>query len=411
MKKRINRIVYLVLIMVMILSFGFQVFASDLTVNAESALIIEKNTGKVIYDKEMNEQKYPASVTKVLTAIVVLENCKLDEVVTVKSSAISNIPEGYVIAPLFVDEQIKVNDLLYALMLKSCNDAAYVLAEHVGGSVEGFSEMMNQKAKEIGCKHTHFINPNGIHDANHYTTAYDMYLMSEYAMKNKTFAEIVSTYKYILPATNKYPNKDRVMLNTNSFINPKSSYYDKKVKGIKTGTTKEAGNCLITETTENGLDFITVVLGAETDNSRFSETKKMISYSFDNYKFTNIHHKNDVIQSIDVKKATKDTKHLDLVLSDDINVVNNVNTNVNEIEPEIVLNEKIVAPIAQGDELGTIKYTVEGIEYSAKLVAKNEVVLKTYYIEISVGAVILLIVVLIIKSNSKSKTKKKSRRR
>ena len=226
---------------------------------------------------------YPASVTKVLTAILTIENCKLDDVATVSQTAISHIPTGYVVAPLYINEQITIKDLLYALMLKSANDAAYVLAEHVGGSVEGFSEMMNKKAKELGCKNTHFVNPNGIHDQNHYTTAYDMYLISDYAMKNKTFAKIVSTYEYTLSATNKHPYKNRVMKNTNNFINPKNAFYNKIVKGIKTGTTTQAGNCLITDSENNGLEFITVVLGAETSNSKFTETRKMINYAYDSF--------------------------------------------------------------------------------------------------------------------------------
>ena len=216
--------------------------AEELNVNANAALIIETNTGKVIYEKDGDEQNYPASVTKILTAIVVLENCGLDDVATASESAINQIPDGYVVAPLRVGEEMKIKDLLYALMLKSANDAAYVLAEHVGENVDFFADMMNQKAKEIGCTGSHFVNPNGIHNERHYTTANDMYLIAKYAMQNETFAEIVYTLEYTLPSTNKYEAEDRVMKNTNSFINPNSSFYNKNVRGIKTGTTAQAGN-------------------------------------------------------------------------------------------------------------------------------------------------------------------------
>ena len=424
MKNKIYKISILLILFVILISGYFTVFAddseanekngesvittnanSDLAVNAKAALIVEKKSGKIIFEKEAYEQNYPASVTKILTAILAIENCNLDDTATVSQSAISHIPSGYVIAPLYIGEQIKIRDLLYALMLKSANDAAYVLAEHVGGSVEGFSEMMNNKAKELGCKNSHFVNPNGIHNNNHYTTAYDMYLISDYAMKNETFAKIVSTFQYTLSATNKNPKKNRVMTNTNNFVNPKSSYYNKNVKGIKTGTTMQAGNCLITDSEENGLDFITVVLGAETSNSKFSETKKMIKNAFDNYTLTKLHKKGDIIKNIEVEKATKETKDLNLVISDDITVMNNVKIKANEIEPEILLNEKIVAPIEQGQELGTVKYNVDGLEYSAKLLAENDVELKTYYVEISIGAGIIIVCYLII-----IKLKKKSRR-
>ena len=396
MNKKIYKVALITIFIGMFLVNASKVYADDdLNINAKSALMIETNTGKIIYEDNINEQNYPASVTKILTAILTIENCELDDTATVSQTAISNIPTGYVIAPLYVGEQIKIEDLLYALMLKSANDAAYVLAEHVGGSVDGFSDMMNKKSKEIGCKNSHFVNPNGIHNPEHYTTAYDMYLISKYAMENETFAKIVSTYKYTLPATNKYPNKDRIMENTNSFINPSSSYYNESVKGIKTGTTDQAGNCLITDSAQNGLEFITVVLGAQTSNSKFSETQKMIDYAFKNYTLTELHKKGDVITNIEVEKATKATKNLSLVISDDLTVMNNIKTEVMNMTPEIMLDENIVAPISQGQEVGTIKYNVEGTQYTAKLLAENDVELKTYYVEISIGAGIFIIIVII----------------
>ncbi|MBR3249643.1 MAG: D-alanyl-D-alanine carboxypeptidase [Clostridia bacterium] len=382
---------------VTILFSTYKVYANEeIEVNAKAALMIEKNTGKIIYEKNINEQNYPASVTKILTAILTIEKCDLEEIATVSQSAISNIPSGYVIAPLYEGEQIKIKDLLYALMLKSANDAAYVLAEHVGGSVNGFSEMMNNKAKEIGCKNTHFVNPNGIHNLEHYTTAYDLYLITNYAMKNETFSKIVSTYQYTLPATNKYSYSNRIMENTNNFINPNSAYYNQNVKGVKTGTTDQAGNCLITDSADSGLEFITVVLGAETSNSKFSETRKMINYAFDNYTLTKVYGKGDIVTNIEVEKATKETKNLNLVTSEDFLVVNNINTNVADMTPEIILNENIVAPIDKGQEIGTVKYNVEGKEYTSKLFAENDVELKTYYVEISIGVGIFSVIIIIL---------------
>ena len=409
MNKRIKKIIISMIFIAIIMTNCIFVYATnDLNVDAKASLIIEENSGKVIHEENSNIQNYPASVTKILTAILTLENCELTETVTVSKTAISNIPSGYVIAPLFVGEQMSVEDLLYALMLKSANDAAYVLAEHVGGSVEGFSEMMNKKAEELGCKNSHFVNPNGIHNSNHYTTAYDMYLIAKYAMKNEEFVKIVSTYQHTLSATNKYSKNDRIMKNTNSFVNPSSRYYDENVKGIKTGTTLQAGNCLITSTSKNGFDVITVVLGAKTSESKFSETKKMFNYVFDNYEFTQIHKKGDVIKNIEVEKATKETKSLNLVISDDIKSINNIKIKAEEIEPEISLNDEIIAPISKGQELGTIKYTVDGLEYNAKLLAENDVIKKTYYVEILLGIgvfIIIVSVVIIIKKRPRKREK------
>ena len=409
MNKRIKKTIIAIIFIAFIMSNSIFVYAeNDFTVDAKASLIIEENSGKVIHEDNSNVQNYPASVTKILTAILTLENCELTDTVTVSKTAISNIPSGYVIAPLFVGEQMSVEDLLYALMLKSANDAAYVLAEHVGGSVEGFSEMMNKKAEEIGCKNSHFVNPNGIHNSNHYTTAYDMYLIARYAMKNEEFVKIVSTYQHALSATNKYSKNDRIMKNTNAFVNPSSRYYDENVKGIKTGTTLQAGNCLITSTSKNGFDVITVVLGAKTSESKFSETKKMFNYVFDNYEFTQIHKKGDVIKNIEVEKATKETKSLNLVISDDIKAINNIKIKAEKIEPEISLNDEIIAPISKGQELGTIKYTVDGLEYNAKLLAENDVIKKTYYVEILLGIgvfIIIVSVVIIIKKRPRKREK------
>ena len=409
MNKRIKKIIISMIFIAIIMTNCIFVYATnDLNVDAKASLIIEENSGKVIHEDNSNIKNYPASVTKILTAILTLENCELTDTVTVSKTAISNIPSGYVIAPLFVGEQMSVEDLLYALMLKSANDAAYVLAEHVGGSVEGFSEMMNKKAEELGCKNTHFVNPNGIHNSDHYTTAYDMYLIARYAMKNEEFVKIVSTYQHTLSVTNKYSKNDRIMKNTNSFVNPSSRYYDENVKGIKTGTTLQAGNCLITNISKNGFDVITVILGARTSESKFSETKKMMNYVFDNYEFTQIHKKGDVIKNIEVEKATKETKSLNLVISDDIKAINNIKIKAEKIEPEISLNDEIIAPISKGQELGTIKYTVDGLEYNAKLLAENDVIKKTYYVEILLGIgvfIIIVSVVIIIKKRPRKREK------
>ena len=406
MKKTCKLLIFTLFILFI---FNTIVYADDeIEVEAKAALIVEKNTEKIIYEKNIYEQNYPASVTKILTAILAIENCDLEEYATVSQSAISNVPFDYLVAPLFVGEQMKIKDLLYALMLKSSNDAAYVLAEHIGGSVEGFSDMMNKKAKELGCKNTHFVNPNGIHDDDHYTSAYDMYLISKYAMQNKTFANLVSTYKYTLPATNMYSYEDRVMENTNKFLNPDHLLYNENVKGIKTGNTDEAGHCLITYIEKDNLGFYIVVLGAETKESRFAETSRLIDYAYDNYTYTDVYKKGDIVKNIKVNKATDKTKNLNLIIDEDMTVFNNKKVNPKEMEPEINLDSNISAPISKGQVVGTIKYNIDGNEYSAKLLAENDVELRHYYIEISVAVIILLLILIIIR---KRKSKMKSRRR
>ena len=403
-EKLLHKIILSILIIFITLLNNFNAYATEPPeINAKSAIVVEKNTGKIIYEKDSNIQNYPASVTKILTAILVIENCNLDDVVTVSQTAVSQIPSEYVVAPLFIGEQIRVEDLLYALMLKSCNDAAYVLAEHVGGSAQGFADMMNKKAEEIGCKNTHFVNPNGIHNQEHYTTAYDLYLISNYAMKNEIFAKIVSTYEYTLPATNIYKTANRVMTNTNFLIDENSSYYNENVKGIKTGTTLPAGNCLIADVEENGLEYIIVILGAETKESKFDETQKVIDYLSNNYALVKLHEKGEIITSVDVKNATEETKKLNLVISDEIMAMNNIEIKPDEITPEITFTENLVAPISEGQEIGTVKYTVQGIEYTAKLLAANNVEKEKNYDYILIGGLCFVIFLLLITIKGKSK--------
>lgn len=187
-------------------------------ISSPSALLMDLNSGKVLYDKNMNKKMYPASLTKVMTAIIVLENCELNDIATVSYDAVMTLSSGYVTANLQIGEELTVEQLLYVLMVGSSNDAAIVLAEHVSGSVDEFAKLMNEKATELGCTSTNFVNPNGVHDENHYSTAYDLALISRYAMQNETFRELVSTTSYKLPATNKYDREDRLFTTTNALL-------------------------------------------------------------------------------------------------------------------------------------------------------------------------------------------------
>ena len=368
----------ILLFLLMIIGIQTISFADEVSLNSEAAILVEVSTGRIIYEKNSTKKLYPASTTKILTAILVIENCKLDDIVTVKESALNNIPNGYVTCNLQIGEQLSIKDLLYALMIPSANDAAYVLAEHVAGSVDNFSTMMNDKARELGCKTTHFVNPNGIHDDSHYSTAYDLYLLADYAMKNETFRSLVATTEYTLPATEKYPNTDRVLKTTNELLNENSrNYYYKNAIGIKTGYTSKAGNCLVAGATRDGLEFIAVVLNGGTTeqglNSRYVDSKKLFEYAYDNFTLTKIIEKGSVVQTLEVENGTKETKFLDLVIDETITVVNNKKIDMNKVIPEINLREVIEAPIAAGETIGTIKYKVDDIEYSAKLLAKTTV--------------------------------------
>lgn len=396
----------------MIIGIQSLAFADELNLNSEAAILVEVSTGRILYEKNSTKQMYPASTTKVLTAILVIENCELDEIVTVRESSLSNIPSGYVTCNLQVGEQLSVKDLLYALMIPSANDAAYVLAEYVAGSVEEFSVMMNDKARQLGCKTTHFVNPNGIHEDSHYSSAYDLYLIADYAMKNEFFRSLVATTEYTLPATEKYPNEDRVLETTNELLNENSKkYFYKNAIGIKTGYTSKAGNCLIGGTSRDGLEFIAVVLNGGTTNeglnSRYVDSKKLFEYAYDNFTLTKIIEKGSVVQTLEIENGTKESKHLDLVIDETITVVNNKSIDMNSVIPEITLREVLEAPIAAGETIGTIKYKVDDIEYSAKLLAKTSVEKVDYSIYLIIAAVFLLFIASTMLKSSKKKKRKR----
>ena len=392
-------------------------FANEISINSKAAVLVENNTGKILYEKNSTEKMYPASTTKIMTAILVLENCNLSDIVTVSASALDNIPSGYVTCNLQVGEELSVENLMYALMVPSANDAACVLAEHVGGSIQGFSNMMNSKALELGCTNTHFVNPNGIHDDAHYSTAYDMYLIADYAIKNPSLKKFITATTYTLPATNKYPNTDRVLKTTNQLINPDSeNYFYEYAIGIKTGYTSQAGNCLLSMSSRDGLEFITVTLGGSATssglNARYIDTKELFNYAYDNFTLTKLKEENTIIETIEIENATKETKSLDLIIEDTITVFNNVKTKTNEIIPEIKLNENLLAPITKGDVVGTIKYTVDSVEYTSKLLANSDVVEKQdMSIYVLIGGIIILFIAISIMPKKKSKKKKMRKRK
>ena len=374
----------LILILVMILNciFSINVLAAEPDLNAEAAISVELSTGKVVYDKNAHKKMYPASTTKVMTALLVLENCDLNEKATVSYNAIQAVPEGYSNANLQVGEELTIKDLLYVLMIPSANEAANVLAEHIAGSVESFATMMNTRAEELGCETTHFVNPNGIHNDDHYSSAYDLYLIAKEAMKNETFRKIVSTTKCTLPATDKYPENDRTFVNTNKLIvynnsNRADNYYYKNAIGIKTGFTSQAGNCLISAASKDGVEYINVVLNCElTDDGlsyRFLDSKELFEYDYNNFEFSVLKEENEKVETVEVKNATKDTKNLDVLVKENLIVFKKNDLDEGDINQEITYNQNLVAPIAKGEVIGTVKYDVDGLEYTAELIAGNDV--------------------------------------
>ena len=326
----------------------------------------------------------------------------MNDVVTVPYDAIRTIPAGYSIAALQTDEQLTVNQLLQVMMVYSANDAANVLAFHISGSLENFANLMNQKVSELGLNDTHFTNPSGMHDENHYTTAHDMAIIMQYCMEDNTFRNLAGLKSCIIPATNKYQERtfnttNNLLINSQTNIN-NNSYYEYAIAG-KTGFTSQAKNCLVSVANKDDLELICVVLAAGTNangtSTKFSDSKSLFEYGYSNYSIKTFAEQGSTATQVTIVNGTDETKNLDLVIKDDIStLINNDDLNSN-IEPKIELDSNLLAPISQGATVGKIVYTIDGNEYSSDLLASHNVIpSNSFIVVIEIIALLLILFVL-----------------
>lgn len=322
-KKLLSKLFIIFLLITLFIPATFAIELPKLS--CKSAILIDNDSGKILYSINENEKIYPASTTKVLTAILALENLDISSSTVVSKEAI-DIPYDSSNAALKHGEVMKIEDLLYALMLKSGNDAANVLGEAVSGNIHDFVTLMNKKAKEIGCINTNFTNTHGYHDDNHYTTPYDMMKILSYAMKNEQFIKIFSTVSYTIPATNK-TSKERIYQNTNRLILTKedsylSRYYENCVGG-KTGYTLEAGRTLVAYGKKDDKNLILGVFNstpAGIEDFRYTDSINLFEYGFNNFEKTKILNKMDY--SFTYKNEENDNIY-NYTISDDIYVLAN----------------------------------------------------------------------------------------
>ncbi len=346
----------------LVILFCFQflyVFADDVdfTLNARSAIILDRTSKNILYGKNEYRKVKMASTTKIMTAIVILENCDLSQTVQVSKKAAGT---GGSRLGLKANDKITVNDLLYGLLLCSGNDAAVCLAEVCSGSVKDFSDLMNSKAEELGLKNSHFETPHGLDSDEHYTTAYELALLTNYALENPTFKKMVGTKTYTV-TINGYP---KTLSNTNELLGNLNGVY-----GVKTGFTNGANRCLVTACKRDNMDIICVVLGCDTKKFRTSDSIKLIEYAFKNYEYVNI--KNIIDEKFLIWKEEN---------LNNVNIVKGVNSNLSikysDLENPIIpmkkeeisslavnfkLNSPLEAPIAINDKVGTITVVSNGI--------------------------------------------------
>ena len=410
MKKNVVKILIVLIIISIILSSLSFVFASSDTPNltSEAAILMDQSTGKILFEKNSTKKMYPASTTKILTAVLTIENVGLDDEVTVSENAVTSIPEGYVTADLQVGEVLTVEQLLEILLLHSANDAAVALAEYVGGTVDSFVSMMNTKVNELGLSSTHFTNPYGKQDPDHYTTAYDLAIIMKYCMDNDEFRKIAGSASCAIPATNMH--EPRKYASSNKMIDPSDENYYPSITAGKTGFTTEAGECFISCSYKNDVELIAVVLGGEgvdDPSVRFADTRALYEYGYSNYSLKNIIDTDDIVYQMQIRNATKETKNLNLIAKNSIKALVKNDFQGTSLTPEVTLkSEDISAPIEEGEVLATAKYTIDGEDYKVDLIADHDVE-KSKTLNMAIEIIfILIILVLIYKYFSSRKNKR-----
>ena len=358
---------------------------ADPDIQAKAALLIDANTGGIVYAKNEHEELYPASLTKIMTALLVLEavdsgKLSLDQQLTA-SDTITELDADGSSAGIQVGEVMTVEQLLYCMLVVSANEACVILAEAVSGDVDTFVDAMNEKAKALGCENTHFVNPTGLHDSQHYTSAWDLYLITQEAMKHEDFMRICDTGDITLPATNL--SEARSLHSTNYLISVWRSrgYYNTDAHGIKTGSTDAAGHCLVSSASKGSLSFISVMLGCEQlhfDDGEirtmsFYETNRLFDWAFENFAYQTVLTSDEILKEVAVSLSKID--HVTVHPAEDVEVLLPKGLAAEDLERTINLkSDPVEAPISAGDVLGTVTLSYDGTDYATvDLLALNDV--------------------------------------
>lgn len=367
---------------------GASEILDNMHVEARNALLVDVDAGATLYDQDAYEKAYPASITKIMTALLTLDAVDngqfaqgLDTVITASDTFDHDLSAYGSTQNIKAGEQMSVKELLYCLLVPSANEAANILAEAVAGSTDAFVEQMNAKAAELGCTNTHFANCHGLHAPDHYTCAYDIYLIAAACMKNDTFREIVATYDYYVPATNLSPQ--RHFYSTNALLsNMKyAGYTYRYATGIKTGSTDEAGYCLVSSAEKDGRTLIAVVLGAENVKNAdgtisrlvYSESSRLLEWGFENFAVQSILDKDTPLASVPVT-LSRDADQVMVRPASGLEVMLPKDVAPEDFQRDVKLEESVAAPVTQGQVLGTLTLSYDGQEYgTVDLVAVNDV--------------------------------------
>ncbi len=362
--------IYILTFLLIISTLSCSVSAYQITgfeLNAKTALLASLDTGDILYSKNADNKVAPASLTKILTALVLIEKTEdLDkEIITYTNEANNEIlGTGSVVMDLKIGEQITARQALNCLLICSAGDAAYAIAHHYGGSTDGFVALMNEKAREIGMNNSHFGNPVGLDDEETYTTATDILTLTTHALKYDVFKEVTSTVRYTLPKTNM--SEERTRSTTNYLINPTTNYYYQYASGVKTGNTDLAGRCVVSTASYGGYNYICIIMGCDNSDGRrneFLDSKNLYRWAFNNFQYKSILDTTKPLTEIPVELSL-DTDHVPLYAERELAKIfpKNADSSTISIKPNLIA-EKVDAPIKEGAVLGTadIFYSEEKI--------------------------------------------------
>ena len=391
-------------------------------INCQAALLVDYNTGLPLYAKNEHQEMYPASLTKIMTALLVLEavdSGKLsltDSLTASRSAMTTGLDEDGSTAGIQEGETMTVEQYLTCMLVVSANEACNVLAEAVAGSVSAFVEAMNAKAQALGCENTHFVNATGLHDPQHYTSAWDLYLITRAAMEHEDFMRICDTGKAVIPATNL--SEERTLHTTNYLIDVWRSrgYINADAHGIKTGSTDAAGHCLVSSAIRGSLHFVSVALGGERKTLEdgeirtysFYDTNQLFKWAFENFSYQTIAMETEEIQEVPVELSKTD--HVTVHPAGDVEVLLPKTLSSELLERDIELQSSVDAPVSAGQKLGTMTLSYDGTTYATlDLVASFDVEasrLKTLLRSIQdffsktsvrvVGIIVLLLLILLL---------------
>ena len=336
--------------------------SAEPTVSAETAVLMDAASGEVLFDKNADKKMFPASITKLMTILLALENSKLTDEVTFSHDAVFSIEPNSAHIAIQEGETLTMEQVLRAIILRSANEASNGVAEYVSGSVEAFAKKMTARAKELGCKNTNFVNANGLHDENHYTTAYDMALIAKELLKHEEYRNMMSETYYEIPPTNKQ-EETRYLHGQHQILNPNAIYYYEDATGGKTGFTTEAQNTLVTYAERDGLELIAVVMkckGAE----HYVDTAALFDYGFANYESVKLFSAADQTQSVEIIETVKDKPvklgTITAAPAEDVYHTLPKGTDTSALEIKVDCPKTFEAPVKKGQTIGTLTVTLNG---------------------------------------------------